>query len=146
MATSSCHWREISEHQFSERHSNLPSVAVPNSAVLRNDRVLQGEILMTPGSPQPIGDILAQLMARRGYARVESGGTCAAAWREAAGEAIAACSRATEVRRGVLQVFVEHSTMIQELGYQKSGLLERLAELLPDENIRDLKLRVGPLP
>ncbi len=97
------------------------------------------------GKPQPIGDVLAQLMARRGYARVQSGDTCGDAWRQAVGEAIAAQTRATQVRRGVLEVMVAHSTIVQELGFQKRALIARLAELLPDEKIRDWKLRVGPL-
>jgi predicted nucleic acid-binding Zn ribbon protein len=84
-------------------------------------------------------------MARRGYARVESGGACAAAWRVAAGAQLAACTRATQVRRGVLEVLVSNSTMVQELGFQKQQLIKRLAELVPDEKIRDLKLRVGPI-
>ena len=95
--------------------------------------------------PQPISEVLAQLTARRGYARLQSGGACADAWRQAAGEAIAAHSRATQVRRGVLEVLVSHSTMVQELGFEKPALLKRLAALLPDEKIHDLKLRVGPL-
>jgi predicted nucleic acid-binding Zn ribbon protein len=100
---------------------------------------------MTSGKPQPIGDVLAQLMARRGYARVQSGNDCGEAWRQAAGEAIAARSRAMHVRGGVLEVLVSHSTLVQELGYQKPALLARLAELLPDARIHDWKLRVGPL-
>lgn len=100
---------------------------------------------MRPGKPQPIGDVLAELLARRGYARVQSGTACADAWREAAGEALAAHSRATQVRRGVLDVTVRHSTLVQEIGYQKRAILARLGELLPDEKIRDLKFRVGPL-
>ncbi len=84
-------------------------------------------------------------MARRGYARVQSGGACSAAWREAAGEPLAACTQATIVRRGVLEVLVSNSTMMQEIGFQKPALIKRLADLLPDENIRDLKLRVGPI-
>lgn len=101
---------------------------------------------MSSGYPKRIGDILSQLMARRGYARVESGDACADAWRDAAGAEVAACSRATQVRRGVLEVIVTHSTMVQEIGFQKPALIKRLAELLPDENIRDLKLRVAPIP
>ncbi|MGD9723134.1 MAG: DciA family protein [Pirellulales bacterium] len=93
--------------------------------------------------PQPIAEILAQLGARRGYARVLSAGACADAWRQAAGETLAAHSRATEVRRGVLEVLVRHSILAQELGFQKAALVKRMAELLPDEGIRDLKVRVG---
>ena len=100
---------------------------------------------MTSRQPRRMGDVLAQLMARRGYARVQSGDQCAQAWRAVAGEALAAGTRATQVRRGVLQVWVENSLLVQEIGFQKAQLLERLAAALPDENIRDLKLRVGPV-
>jgi predicted nucleic acid-binding Zn ribbon protein len=100
---------------------------------------------MASSQPQRIGDILSELMARRGYARVQSGGACAQAWRAAVGEEMARYTRATQVRRGVLDVLVSNSTMVQEIGFQKPQLIQRLAELLPDENIRDLKLRVGPI-
>jgi predicted nucleic acid-binding Zn ribbon protein len=100
---------------------------------------------MTYGNPHRIGDVLAELMARRGYARERSAGACAQAWREAAGPSVAECSRATQIRRGVLEVLVTHSTLVQEIVYQKAELIKKLAVLLPQENIRDLKLRVGPL-
>jgi predicted nucleic acid-binding Zn ribbon protein len=100
---------------------------------------------MSFGQPQRIGEILSELMARRGYARVQSGDACADAWRAAAGQETARHSRATQARRGVLDVLVSNSTMAQEIGFRKADLINRLAELLPDENIRDLKLRVGPI-
>ena len=99
---------------------------------------------MTSKLPQPIGDILSELMARRGYARVQSTDACAEAWRQAARE-IADCCARTQVRGGVLEVLVSSSTMVQEIGFRKSALIARLAELLPQENIRDLRLRVGPI-
>lgn len=95
--------------------------------------------------PQPIGDVLSKLMARRGYARVQSAGALGEAWRQAAGEKIAARTRATVVRRGVLEVLVANSTLAQELGFQKRAMVERLADLLPDEQIRDVRFRVGPM-
>ncbi len=95
--------------------------------------------------PKAIGNILSELLARRGYARVQSGGNCAAAWSEAAGTAIAASSRAGQVRRGVLEVLVANSTVMQELSFEKTRLVARLAELVPEEKIRDLKFRVGTI-
>jgi len=95
--------------------------------------------------PKPIGNILAELLARRGYARVQAGGLSAAAWQAAAGELVSAYTRAGQVRRGVLEVFVSNSTLMQEMSFQKAALLKKLAELAPDENIRDLKFRVGPI-
>ena len=100
---------------------------------------------MTRGQPQPIGDVISQLLARRGYARVRSASACTEAWRTAVGQRLASCTRATGVRRGVLEVLVENSTMVQEMNFQKRALISRLAELLPEENIRDVKFRVGPL-
>lgn len=84
-------------------------------------------------------------MARRGYARVRSAGALTEAWRQAAGEQLAKCTRATGVRRGVLEVLVGNSTLVQEIGFKKQALIGLLADLLPDEKIRDLKCRVGPL-
>lgn len=95
--------------------------------------------------PRHIGDVLSQLLARRGYARVQSGGACGEMWRQAAGEALASCSRATQVKRGVLEVVVENSLVMQEIGFQKTALVKRMAELLPGEGIRDLRCRVGAL-
>src|SRR5262245_60591760 len=101
---------------------------------------------MSSGKPQRIGDVLAELMARRGYARQQSFERYAEVWRQVAGEMLAACSRATQVRRGVLEVLVSNSTMIQEIAFQKPQLVRRLADALPEEKIRDLRLRVGRVP
>ena len=95
--------------------------------------------------PKPIADVLAELLARRGYARVQSAAVCADAWRTAAGDTLAPFTRAGAVRRGVLEVIVGNSALVQEMSFQKKRLLSRLAELLPEEKIRDLKFRVGPL-
>ena len=95
--------------------------------------------------PEPISDILAQLMARRGFARVRSAEAFDSAWRKAAGEMLCQFTRPGSVRRGKLEITVANSTMVQELTFQKSQLLKTLAELLPDEKINDLRFRVGPV-
>ena len=38
-----------------------------------------------------------------------------------------------------------NSTLVQELSFEKTRLLKTLAQLVPDEKIRDLKFRVGPI-
>ena len=95
--------------------------------------------------PKPIGNILAELLARRGYGRLQAAESSAAAWQQAAGAALGAKSRAGQVRRGVLEVWVENSTLVQELSFEKSRLLKALTQLMPDEKICDLKFRVGPI-
>ncbi len=100
---------------------------------------------MSRSQPQHIRDVLSQLLARRGYARERSAYTHAEAWRTAVGDRLAAHTKATSIRRGVLEVLVKNSTLVQEINFQRSDLIDRLAQLLPDENIRDLKFRVGPV-
>jgi predicted nucleic acid-binding Zn ribbon protein len=92
-----------------------------------------------------MADVLAELLTRRGYARVQATANYADAWREAAGEMLARYTRAGTVRRGVLEVVVANSTLVQEITFQKQAILARLAGLVPDEPINNLRLRVGPI-
>jgi predicted nucleic acid-binding Zn ribbon protein len=94
---------------------------------------------------QPIGDILSELMAKTGFARIQSGEALAAAWRSAAGELAARYSRAGSVKRGKLEIVVSNSTLLQELNFRKKDLIATLAGALPDHGIRDLKFRLGTM-
>jgi predicted nucleic acid-binding Zn ribbon protein len=98
---------------------------------------------MAKRGPQTIGNVLSELMARRGYARVQSAATYDVAWREAAGPLAAKYTRPGLLRRGTLEVVVANSTLLQEMGFQKQALLKALAGLLPDEGINNLRFRVG---
>ena len=95
--------------------------------------------------PQAIGNVLSELMSRRGYARVQSSAAYDAAWREAAGPLAAAYTRIGAVRRGTLEVIVANSTLMQELGFQKNALLQALNALLPDEGIKSLRFKAGTI-
>ena len=93
--------------------------------------------------PKPIADILAQLLARRGYAREQSAVAFTDAWQRAVGEPLNKLTQAGLLKRGALEITVANSVMMQELGYRKTELLAKLGQLLPDQNIRDLRFRVG---
>jgi|DewCreStandDraft_4_1066084.scaffolds.fasta_scaffold103560_2 predicted nucleic acid-binding Zn ribbon protein len=93
----------------------------------------------------PLSEVLAELFARRGYARVQAGLALAQAWQKAAGNRLAAGTRPGRVRGGCLEVLVQHSALLQELAFEKQAILQRLAALLPAEGIRDLRWRVGDL-
>ena len=93
--------------------------------------------------PQTIGNVLSELMSRRGYARIQSAAAYDVAWSEAAGPLAAKYTRVGLVRRGTLEVVVANSTLVQELGFQKDALLKSLAALLPDEGIKNLRFRTG---
>ncbi len=94
--------------------------------------------------PRHISNILSELIARRGYGRVISGGDYEAAWRQAAGTLAAKYSRAGSLRRGTLEVVVSHSALMQELGFRRKELIEALNRELPDQKIRDIRFRSGP--
>ena len=98
-----------------------------------------------PRGPERIGNILPELMARRGYTRVQSGEAYDAAWHEAAGSLAAKYTRVGGLRRGKLEVVVANSTLIQELGFQKATLLKTLNQLLPDQRIQDIRFRLGAI-
>jgi predicted nucleic acid-binding Zn ribbon protein len=93
--------------------------------------------------PETIGNILSELMARRGFGRVQSTEALEAAWREAAGPLAAQYTRVGTIRRGTLEIIVANSTLVQEFGYQKHDILATLQQLLPDEGIKSLRFRAG---
>ena len=95
--------------------------------------------------PKPMGDVMSQLLARRGYAQVQSAASCEAAWRAAVGDKLAAHTRPGNIRRGVLEVLVASSAIVQELSFLKAKVVKQLAQLAPDQKIRDVRFRVGPL-
>ena len=95
--------------------------------------------------PKPMRDVLSQLLARRGYAQIQTAATCEAAWREAVGEKLAGHTRPGNVRRGVLEVLVRNSSVLQELSFLKTKALKTLNQLVPEHKIKSLRFRVGPL-
>jgi predicted nucleic acid-binding Zn ribbon protein len=96
-----------------------------------------------PRAPEKIGNILSELMARRGLGRIQSAELMETAWRQAAGPLAAKYTRIGAVRRGTLEIIVANSTLVQELGYQKHDILAALQQSLPDEGIKCLRFRAG---
>lgn len=95
--------------------------------------------------PKPMRDVLSQLLAKKGYAQVQTAASCDAAWRQAVGETLAADTRPGNVRQGVLEVLVRNSVSLQELGFLKIKIVKTLTKLLPEQRIRDLRFRVGTI-
>ncbi|TWT89084.1 hypothetical protein Mal64_25760 [Pseudobythopirellula maris] len=95
--------------------------------------------------PKKAADVIAQVIAKRGYAARQGDERLREAWAEAAGEALARFSSPKGLRRGVLEVIVTSSVMRQELEFQKTTLMTRLTELLPDARIESLRFKVGRL-
>ena len=94
-----------------------------------------------PG-PTSISRLLSRLMARTGYDREHAAGSLDTAWQQAAPDSLRGASQPGLVRRGVLEVFVSHSALVQEMGFHKRYVLKRLGELVPAEGITDICCRL----
>jgi predicted nucleic acid-binding Zn ribbon protein len=95
--------------------------------------------------PKKIADVLAQLITARGYGRIQADADFTAAWQQAAGAALARFTRPGKIRRGVLEVTIANSTIVQELTFQKQQILVNLQAELPSARIRDIRFRLGPV-
>jgi len=95
--------------------------------------------------PKHMREVLSQLLAKRGYAQIQTAATCDAAWREAVGKVLAADTRPGNVRRGVLEVLVRNPSVSSELGFLKTKIVKMLSKLVPEHKIKDLRFRVGSI-
>lgn len=95
--------------------------------------------------PKQIGKVLAQLVVRRGYARIRQLGEQEEVWRAVAGETFADLTRFSTIRRGTFEVLVANSLVMQELVFRKEELLERLQEALPEAKIKQLRFKLGSI-
>ena len=95
--------------------------------------------------PRRIADAINQLLARRGYAQGRSADQLLAAWTKVAGDPLARHSRPGVLQRGVLEIVVRNSTVLQELTFQKDRMLKQLQAIEGKQVIRALRLRIGQL-
>lgn len=95
--------------------------------------------------PKKIADVLAQLITARGYGRIQADADFTAAWQAAAGDTLARYTLPGRLKRGVLEITVSNSTIVQELTFQKQRILADLQERLPDARIRGLRFRIGAI-
>jgi predicted nucleic acid-binding Zn ribbon protein len=94
--------------------------------------------------PRPLSDILGELFTVRGYGRLRARQELEDAWNTAVGEPYCRQTRLGEVRRGVLNVTVAHSTLLEELSaFRKPALLSALQSGAPATTIHDIRFRVG---
>ncbi len=94
--------------------------------------------------PRPLSDILGELFTVRGYGRLRARQELEDAWNAAVGEPCCRQTRLGEVRRGVLNVTVAHSTLLEELAaFRKPALLAALRSGAPATTIHDIRFRVG---
>lgn len=96
-----------------------------------------------PG-PEPLGDILGKLFAARGWGRRSARMQLERAWAEVADERQRQASRVVQLKRGVFEVEVNDSIVLQEMSnFGKRRLLDKLKKQLPGTPIAELRFRAG---
>jgi predicted nucleic acid-binding Zn ribbon protein len=93
--------------------------------------------------PEKLADVLAELIVQRGYARQLTASAYTEAWAAVNDPLLAKASRPGNLRRGILEVAVKNSTVMQELTFRKKQILKKLKQQLPDEVIKDIRFRIG---
>lgn len=94
--------------------------------------------------PENLGDILGKLFAARGWGRKNDRLKLEGAWAEAAGPQLMKETRVMVVRRGVMEIEVKSSVLMQELAqFHKRSLLAKLRKQLPNLTLTDLKFKAG---
>jgi predicted nucleic acid-binding Zn ribbon protein len=110
----------------------------------RHPRPTQNSKLKTQNSPEALGEILSRLFVARGWGRRQDRLRLEQAWAETAGPEHARQTRVGGLRRGVLDVVVGNSVLLQELAhFHKRRLLEALRCRLAGTTITDLRFRAG---
>jgi predicted nucleic acid-binding Zn ribbon protein len=93
--------------------------------------------------PQHVRNVISELIALKGLARVHGIEQLQQAWRTVAGDEIGRKSRVLELTRGVLNVGVNNSGLLNELaGFHKQSLLEQLQRQFAHLKIREIKFRL----
>lgn len=92
--------------------------------------------------PKKIGDLLSQVLARHGYGQMTIRLELEQAWRKVAGDSARNRTRVGSLRRGVLEILVDNSTLLQELeSFQKYTLLEQMKSAVQHSRIESLRFR-----
>lgn len=91
-----------------------------------------------------LSDILCELITVRGYGRLLARETLKNAWNTAIGEPYCRQTQVGEIRRGVLNVIVAHSSLLEELAsFRKVTLLAALQSSDLGIAIHDIQFQVG---
>ena len=102
--------------------------------------------MMKKRGPVPIGNIVADLLSRRGLGRPQATTELEAIWGEVVGDAISPMTHCGNINRQQLNVIVTNSTVMQELVFRKQELVKAFNKKTESNLIKDIRFRVGRLP
>lgn len=95
--------------------------------------------------PKRVRDLINDIITRRGIAAEQSNQELQSAWDAAAGLDIANQTRIGTLRRGVLEIVVDNSSLLQLVSFEQERLLEQINHQLRKAEIKRLQFRVGSI-
>ncbi len=102
--------------------------------------------MMKKRGPVPIGNIIADLLSKRGLGRPQAANDIEEIWREAVGDAISPMTYCGKISQQKLNVVVTNSTVMQELVFRKHEIVKAFNKKTGTNLIRDIRFRIGRLP
>ncbi|MEQ8847202.1 DUF721 domain-containing protein [Botrimarina sp.] len=98
--------------------------------------------------PKRAADVVAAVVAKRGYAASRAAGELDRVWRAAAGkvlggDALAAQTRVEGLSRGRLDVVVANHVVMQEINFHRPRLLAEAQAAVPSARIASIRFKVG---
>lgn len=93
--------------------------------------------------PKTLKSVVNRVMARKGYGQQQTSNQVQDAWLQIVPQGLGAMTRVAQVRRGVLEVYVSNSMVLQQLEFQKRELLKQLQNQLTETAIRGLRFKLG---
>ncbi len=95
--------------------------------------------------PKQVKNLISQVITKRGYANQQGSEQLSSKWREILGEPFAPLTQVVGMKRGVLEVLVTNSTLLQEINFQRPQLLKKIQQQLPAAKITSLRFRIGKI-
>ncbi len=93
--------------------------------------------------PKRLGNIVSQLLSRRGYASVTADEQLAGTIASVLGPSMAGSVQVGKISRGTLMLLAGDSTAMQELSFAKRALVKRIQADHPAAKITDVRFKVS---
>jgi len=88
-----------------------------------------------------VGSLLKQILAQPGFGEQITRHQAWLVWDQLVGEQIASRARPLRLRKGVLEVQVDHPVWMQQLQLMKPQILKKITAQIPNAGITDIYLR-----
>ncbi len=89
--------------------------------------------------------LLSDVLARHGYAQMRGADRIRNLFKQAVGPQLARACRVGRITKGVLQIVVRDSVVLQELSLQRDKILRTIGQEAPEVNIAGLRFRIGAI-